>query len=282
MSPAEFQAQVQALQVEFQAKVQEAVMAGKGDQIPAMVAEMQARMAELTTQMNGAMASIMTAAAQAAAPRVYDDSMTSLDLHHFAYPSDMDFFAKLPANPILASAIREIHDSGSHARGRRRMLASAMRLTPNVSRPMFEIVDRCRETLGLKMPMDLFVVQDRMFNAGIFPVVDGKLTIYFTSGLLENFKPSELAFVIGHEMGHAMFRHIDVPVEALIHHFSHALSPKDVIRLRSWQRAGELSADRAGLLCSRDFKSACEAFFKLSSGITSESFQFSIGEYMEH
>ena len=39
---------------------------------------------------------------------------------------------------------------------------------------------------------------------------------------------------------------------------------------------GEVTADRVGMLCCRDFSAAANTFFKLSSGITSSIFKFSL------
>ncbi len=281
MNAGEFQKQIQELQAGFQTRIQECALNGKSDQIAALVAEMQAKMAELTEKYQEAIVAASAVSNPTEAAPFYGKEMTELDLHRLAYGADTSFLRTLAGNGALVESIREINESEAAKRGRRRLLARAMRLTPNISRPIFEIVERCRSSLSLKIPFDLFVVQDRMFNAGILAPVDGKYSIYFTSGLLENFTPDEIAFVLGHELGHALFHHHDVPVDLLASNYGHVVSPKDIIRMRSWQRAAELSADRAGLLCSRDFKSASQAFFKLSSGITSSTFNFTVSEYME-
>lgn len=253
---------------------------GHPEAIPGLVAEMQNRIQELTAQMSASSAP-ESAPDALSEVKIFGDEMSSLPLDRLAHSGDREFWRRLPAQAGLNQMLDEVRASGIMQRSRRSILATGMRLTPNVSKSLFEVVDHCRKILDLKIPLDLFVVQDQQFNAGVLPVTDGKLSIYLTAGLLESFSPIELAFVIGHEMGHALFGHNTFPVESIVRNFGHALSPKDVIGLRAWQRTAELSADRCGLLCAQDYAAACQAFFKLSSGITSPTFQFSVRDYME-
>lgn len=43
----------------------------------------------------------------------------------------------------------------------------------------------------------------------------------------------------------------------------------------------EISADRAGLLCCQSFEAAGRTFFKLSSGVTSDTLAFKLNEYVQ-
>ena len=79
---------------------------------------------------------------------------------------------------------------------------------------------------------------------------------------------SELQFVLGHEFGHASFGHLDIAVNHLME--SGDLLPLSAMRLRAWQRAAEISADRAGLMLCGSLDAALRATFKASSGIFTE------------
>ena len=52
------------------------------------------------------------------------------------------------------------------------------------------------------------------------------------------------------------------------------------MKLYAWMRNAEITADRVGMVCCRSFDVAANTFFKLSSGITSSVFQFSVKEYL--
>ena len=48
------------------------------------------------------------------------------------------------------------------------------------------------------------------------------------------------------------------------------------MKLYAWNRNAEISADRAGLLCCQDFEAVGRTFFKLSSGVTTDSLDFQL------
>ena len=52
------------------------------------------------------------------------------------------------------------------------------------------------------------------------------------------------------------------------------------MKLYAWIRNAEITADRVGMICCRKFDVAANTFFKLSSGITSSAFQFSVKDYL--
>lgn len=53
------------------------------------------------------------------------------------------------------------------------------------------------------------------------------------------------------------------------------------MKLYAWNRNAEISADRAGLLCCQSFEAAGRTFFKLSSGVTSDTLAFKLNEYVQ-
>jgi Zn-dependent protease with chaperone function len=81
----------------------------------------------------------------------------------------------------------------------------------------------------------------------------------FSSALIEAFDDQELAFVVGHELGHHMFSHHEVPVSQLSRESQ--LEAGVVLELYAWSRYAEISADRAGLACVGELDSAARAFF---------------------
>jgi uncharacterized tellurite resistance protein B-like protein len=110
----------------------------------------------------------------------------------------------------------------------------------------------------------------------------GPVVICLSSHLLEKFTPAELQFVIGHELGHASFRHLELPMPwtATIEDLAGPMvSRQTALNLYVWCRGAELSADRAGLLASRDPESATRSFFKLASGVSSDRIKPDLEEY---
>src|SRR6476646_6576466 len=92
---------------------------------------------------------------------------------------------------------------------------------------------------------------------------------------------SELAFVLGHEIGHIHFQHYRAKlVDSAIGSNEQGKSRMPSLlqrRLQSWNRLAELSADRAGFAAAHDgLESIVSAFFKLATALGPEHLQFDI------
>jgi len=101
----------------------------------------------------------------------------------------------------------------------------------------------------------------------------------FSSSLLEGFTETELKFVMGHEFGHHVYQHHDIPIGYLLKGRSKP-SPRLALELFAWSRNAEISADRAGAWCAQDFNSVASALFKLSSGLTGNFIKFNLEEFL--
>jgi hypothetical protein len=102
----------------------------------------------------------------------------------------------------------------------------------------------------------------------------------FSSGLLEAFEGKELKFVIGHELGHHVYQHHDVPVGVILNG-REPPEPRLALRLFSWSRDAEISADPARAFCADDIVSVSRALFKLASGLNGRTVEFELGDFLE-
>lgn len=162
---------------------------------------------------------------------------------------------------------------------RRMLLGGAVRLTAAMAPDLILLVEGCRETLEVELPVELYVVPDPHFNAFCYGEERGRILIVLTSALIEALTPDELRFVIGHELGHQIFRHLDIPVGFIVRGDT-GISKQQVLRLFSWQRYAEVSADRAGLVCAGALAPTASAFFKISSGLSGGRIELDIDEYL--
>jgi Zn-dependent protease with chaperone function len=115
---------------------------------------------------------------------------------------------------------------------------------------------------------ECFIAPNRSLNAYTFGIEDPK-TIVLYSSLFKIMDRDELAFIIGHEMGHIQLDHTwlntilggmaGVPT-------SYGAAITLTLAFRVWNRICEYSADRAGLLVCRDPNKAISALLKLVSG----------------
>jgi len=74
----------------------------------------------------------------------------------------------------------------------------------------------------------------------------------------------EICFIVGHEFGHALYDHHNLPAYGISQ--GARLPPSKLMRLMSWSRQSEISADRAGMLCCGSIDASVQALIKLSTG----------------
>jgi hypothetical protein len=149
---------------------------------------------------------------------------------------------------------------------------------------LYKICNNAMAGLGLeKLNVRFFICNSSESNAEAYYSFEENEphSIVIYSGLLEHFNPSELSFVVGHELGHLIFGH------AVIKHVLYNIYPTpDVcpallrITFDLWRKLAEISADRVGLLVVRDIKPALQAMFKLSAGVDMSYFNIESDDYI--
>ncbi|PWQ93023.1 M48 family metallopeptidase [Leucothrix pacifica] len=163
---------------------------------------------------------------------------------------------------------------------RRHLLATSVSLSKGMAPSVHKMADECIETLEMDIPLELYVFPSPQFNAMCFKPEEGRLHVMFSSSLLEGFKDDELKFVIGHELGHHVYKHHDIPIGYLLKGQRPA-SPRLALELFAWSRYAEISADRAGAHCAQNLDAVARALFKLASGLTSDFVQFDLDDFLK-
>ena len=188
------------------------------------------------------------------------------------------------ATQLLADArVRQMRDALARAGKtgtRRNLLARALRLTPQVAPEVHEVLDHCITALGVTTEVETYVYPAAAYNAGCTPVEDGRVFVLFSSALLEAFSTDELAYVAGHELGHHVYGHLDVPLAMILQNKQHLPAPF-VLKAHTWQRHAEISADRAGMICSGGLQPTVRSLFKLSSGLHDAPGPVEIAAFLE-
>ena len=162
---------------------------------------------------------------------------------------------------------------------RRQLLSTSVRLSRKMAPDIHKLSDECVERLSMDIPLELYVFNSPQFNAMCFKPEEGKLYVMFSSALLEGFTPKELQFVMGHEFGHHIYNHHDIPIGYLVKGKKRP-DPRLALRLFAWSRNAEISADRAGAYCAQDLQSVASALFKLASGLTGSVVNFDLDDFL--
>jgi Zn-dependent protease with chaperone function len=148
---------------------------------------------------------------------------------------------------------------------------------------IYRMVVDCSRTLGIGIPTT-FIKNDTEMNAYAYATEDDAPLIVLTSGLVERLTPGEVKYVIGHECGHIHNNHVTFKIAAdlilttgmlggvialpgLIPMLQLATLPMR-FAFRAWSRAAEITADRAGVICSDNMEDVISATAKFMYGGT--------------
>ena len=212
---------------------------------------------------------------------IYTNNRADIDLNLLVYDGDRDYVIAFQQDDLIQKTLEKVNKNSGKFKSRKHLLKSSLRLTKTLAPMLHEIGEHCKKVLKLKADIEFFVYQGDTFNASCYPPDDNKLYIILSSGILERFSKEELTFVVGHEIGHVLFEHFDYPVRQILDTGENDLAPIHAMKLYAWNRNAEISADRAGLLCCQNFEAVGRTFFKLSSGVTTDSLDFQLNAYIE-
>lgn len=165
---------------------------------------------------------------------------------------------------------------------RRQLLGNALRLTPSMAPAVTAALAACQEVLGHGGPVELFVQPESTLQAGAVHVSGEPPAIVLSSRLIDVLTEVELRFVLGHELGHLALEHfaLRLPATVTAEDAQGLIVPRPLaLALGLWSRAAEVSADRAGLLCTRQLEASASALLKLSSGLSSVSVKSALEPY---
>ena len=139
------------------------------------------------------------------------------------------------------------------------------RSAPKISEIVKKVVSR------LCIPpqsVSCFVFSNSEIQATCFSLSEVECVIHLSSGLVRLLSDDELAFVIGHELGHFILGHQGSDgTHKSAEHYMH-------------QRNQEISVDRLGLLACDNINSAVKALIKTISGLDERHLGFDVGQFI--
>jgi Zn-dependent protease with chaperone function len=183
----------------------------------------------------------------------------------YAYPGDQKILrtlARVTPVGLAAAATGRLWKSGAG----RELLQSAIKLTEQGQPELHRAACLCAERLGLLLPA-IYLVPDEAPPSYAFGTSEDAVVVLRRS-LCETLRPEELRFFLGHELGRVQNGH--TVYMTAIHYLGVAASQylrwivkPAVAALRSWARRAEVTADRAGLICSGDLDASVAALGRL-------------------
>jgi Zn-dependent protease with chaperone function len=178
----------------------------------------------------------------------------------YEHPADRGALATLRSVPGFPVVLRAVAGAFSERGERLMWLASAIRVGPRQYPQLHEMRAECAAILDIDPVPEMFVSRDPAVN-GLTVGIDRPFVV-LTSGLLEAVDADSLRVAVGHELGHVLSGH--ALYRTMLFRLIRMMDGLSwlpggywglravVAALREWFRKAELSADRAGLLCSQD------------------------------
>ena len=178
----------------------------------------------------------------------------------YEHPADRGALVALRAVPGFDAVLKAVLGAIGERSERLLYLATAVRTSARQYPELHQIVAECATALDLYPVPELYVQQDPQPHA--MAVGTDRPIIVTTTGMLQLVDTDGLRFVVGHEVGHVLSGHAlyrTVLTQLVNISASIQWMPLGawglraiVLALHEWYRKAELSADRAGLLCSQD------------------------------
>ena len=201
-------------------------------------------------------------------------------LPNYAYAMDYELRKKLDAIPGLYKLGKTLME-GQLATLRQQENMSSLKVGPNQFPDIYEMGCDCARILGIGVP-NIYLKNDQTTNAWAYAFDDVEPLIVVTSGLYERVTPGELRTVIGHECGHIHNQHSvyqtihdTLVINGAVHGGLVAglsmgalnlLTAGVRTALNAWSRAAEVTADRAGMICSENIEDNYSTEAKLMYG----------------
>jgi Zn-dependent protease with chaperone function/uncharacterized tellurite resistance protein B-like protein len=199
------------------------------------------------------------------------------ELRQVRIACEADLYEELMALPVVQEMVGTFDSVRKLSEARCDMLRDGVRVSSRILPRVAATVDRLRTIIGDETPCEAYVFSRPDIQAFV-TLQDDVALIGLSSGAVQQLSgPGELEFVLGHELGHVLFKHGLLPDHALLK--SGRLSVRQAMRVRAWERAAEISADRVGLLVCGSLQSAAASFFKLIAGVSLQDHSFDLNEF---
>ena len=202
--------------------------------------------------------------------------LTDIAPRSWEHPADRAALAALRRIPVFDDVLRKLFGFFGEKPIRLAFQANAVRVSPNQFGRVHEIYQDVSRTLDAPSAYAVFVSQTPIVNAGAYGM--DKPFIILNSGTVGLLDDDELAYVLGHELGHIMSDHVLYrTMTILLLQLASMGFPivgmaarAVLVGLLEWYRKSELSSDRAGLLTVQDSEVAMGAMLKMAGGGTRE------------
>ena len=155
------------------------------------------------------------------------------------------------------------------------ILATGIKVDEKNFPVIYDNLKRTTQLLGIKIPCT--IITNSIPGVNAFATGTDENPYIVISNVTPNvMNPAELTFIISHECGHVAMEHmayhtagsLGAKLSEYIPVLGGILSTAASLPLSYWNRCSEITADRIGLICCGDLRTAQLALIKIVSGFT--------------
>jgi len=198
--------------------------------------------------------------------------LTDIAPRAWEHPADKAALAALRRLPVFDEVLKKLFGFFGEKPVRLAFQANAVKVSPNQFGRVHGLYRDVLDTMDCEEEYPLFVSQTPIVNAGAYGM--DKPFIILNSGTVGLLDDEELAFILGHELGHILSGHVlyrtmtylllqlasmGFPIVGLA-------ARAVLVALLEWQRKSELSCDRAGLLSMQNPEVVMGTMLKMAGG----------------
>ena len=203
----------------------------------------------------------------------------------FAHRADSKTIQTLESSHITSAANRFVEAMVSERYGV--MLSTGITVDPVGYPAVYSILEDCCKVL--KIPVPHTIITNGMNTINAMAIGTDNFGFIVLSDLnLRLLSLEENKFIIGHECGHIAMGHIVYhslghfigSLGMLIPIIGDAIAKTISLPLNAWSRCSEITADRAGMVCCKDLKTAQRTLIKIVAGFTDIS-EKNIDDYIQ-
>lgn len=202
--------------------------------------------------------------------------LTDIAPRSWEHPADKAALAALRRIPVFDEVLRKLFGFFGEKPVRLAFQANAVRVSANQFPRVHGLYQEVLKTLDSPEDYPLYISQTPMVNAGAYGMEQP--FIILNSGTVNLLEDQELAYVMGHELGHIMSDHVlyrtmtylllqlaqmGFPIVGLA-------ARAVLVALLEWSRKSELSCDRAGLLAVQNSETVMGTMLKMAGGGSNE------------
>lgn len=223
--------------------------------------------------------------------RAFERHFDDLDPESYIHPLDKETLEALKRIPGVSTLLRSLIRHSFELFTRLHHHANFIRVGPTQLPTVWARFERAARCLGIKQLPELYVYQDPVPNAYTFGV--DHYFIAISTGCLELLDDDEVEVVLAHELGHVHADHVlyksaarvfgsvaSAIIQATLGIGSLIVYPIQLALLR-WDRASELSSDRAALLVVKNPNLVMRSLMKIAGGTRRFGAELSIDAFVE-